>query len=234
MLYWVLKYVVVGPLIRLLLRPWVKGKANFLRRGPAILVSNHLSFSDSVVVWLAVPRRVTCTMKAEYFTTGGFLGRVMAWFFRSMGQVPIDRTGGTAGGAALDLGAEVLANGGLYGFYPEGTRTPDGRLYKGHTGAARLALRTGVPVLPLAMIDTDKMQPIGTALPNLRFRPGVIFGKPLDFSRYRGRDDDRALLRSVTHEIMQAIQALSGQEYIDVYASDVKAGRSAGSIIDGQ
>jgi len=222
-IYWFLKILIVGPLIRLIVRPWAKGLENVPEEGAAILASNHLSFSDSIIMPLAVPRRVTFPAKSEYFTTGGVKGRLMALFFKSIGQVPIDRSGGRAATAALDTAAEMLGNDELFGIYPEGTRSPDGRLYKGRTGVARLALRTGVPVIPLAMIDTDTMQPVGRLLPNLRVRPGVIFGPPLDFSRYQGMDNDRFILRSVTDEIMYAIMTLSGQEYVDVYATKAKA-----------
>lgn len=223
MIYWFLKILIVGPLIRLIVRPWAKGSENLPEEGPAILASNHLSFSDSIIMPLAVPRRVTFPAKSEYFTTGGVKGRLMALFFKSIGQVPIDRSGGRAATAALDTAADMLGNDELFGIYPEGTRSPDGRLYKGRTGVARLALRTGVPVIPIAMIDTDTMQPVGRLLPNLRVRPGVIFGRPLDFSRYEGMDNDRFILRSVTDEIMYAIMTLSGQEYVDVYATKAKA-----------
>jgi len=222
-IYWFLKILIVGPLIRLIVRPWAKGSENLPEEGPAILASNHLSFSDSIIMSLAVPRRVTFPAKSEYFTTGGVKGRLMALFFKSIGQVPIDRSGGRASVAALDTAAEMLQNDELFGIYPEGTRSPDGRLYKGRTGVARLALRTGVPVIPVAMIDTETMQPVGKLLPNLRVRPGVIFGAPLDFSRYEGMDNDRFILRSVTDEIMYAIMTLSGQEYVDVYATKAKA-----------
>ena len=227
MLYWLLKLLVAGPAIRAVVRPWSRGLHNLPESGPAILASNHLSFSDSIIMPLAVPRRVTFPAKAEYFTTKGIKGRLMALFFRSIGQVPMDRSGGRASAAALDTAAGMLAEGEFFGIYPEGTRSPDGRLYKGRTGVARLALRSGAPVIPVAMIDTDTMQPLGRLLPNLRVRPGVVFGEPIDFSRYQGMENDRFILRSVTDEIMYAIMTLSGQEYVDVYGSKAKADLAA-------
>ncbi len=220
--YWMLKIVIVGPILKLLMRPWSKGREHVPAKGPAIIASNHLSFSDSVIMPLAIPRRVTFPAKAEYFTTKGVFGWLMKMFFRSLGQVPMDRSGGRASAAALDTAVEILNKGELFGIYPEGTRSPDGRLYKGKTGVARLALRTGVPVIPVGMIGTDKSQPVGKVLPNLRVRPGVVFGPPLDFSRYVGKDNDRDVLRKVTDEVMYAIMTLSGQTYADVYAAKVK------------
>lgn len=222
MIYWILKMVVVGPLIKALMRPWARGREHVPGSGPAILASNHLSFSDSVIMPLAIRRRVTFPAKAEYFTTKGIGGFLMKLFFRSIGQVPMDRSGGRASAAALDTAVTILEQGELFGIYPEGTRSPDGRLYKGKTGVARLALRTGVPVIPVAMIDTEKSMPVGKVLPDLRVRPGVVFGPPLDFSRYEGRQNDREALRAVTDEIMFAIMTLSGQEYVDMYGARAK------------
>ncbi|GAA5037130.1 lysophospholipid acyltransferase family protein [Actinopolymorpha pittospori] len=221
MFYWFLKVFALGPLLKTVFRPWVEGLENVPREGPAILVSNHLSFSDSVWLPLVVPRRITFPAKIEYFIGTGIKGRLTALFFRGIGQVPIDRAGGRASQIALDAGLRILQRGDLFGIYPEGTRSPDGRLYKGKTGVARLALASGAPVLPVAMIGTDKMQPPGKALPKL-MRPGVRIGKPLDFSRYEGMEDDRFVLRSVTDEIMYELMELSGQEYVDIYAQRSK------------
>ncbi len=221
MFYWFLKRVLLGPLLWLVWRPWVEGLENIPERGAAIIASNHLSFSDSFFMPLVVPRRVTFAAKAEYFTGRGLKGRLTAWFFRGVGQVPIDRSGGKAADAALRTGLKILERGELFGIYPEGTRSPDGRLYRGRTGIARLALAAKVPVIPVAMIDTDKLQPPGRVLPRL-IRPGVRLGKPLDFSRYYGLEADRYVLRSVTDEIMYALMELSGQEYVDIYASKAK------------
>ena len=221
MLYWVMKYVLVGPWLRLLFRPWVQGLENIPEDGPAILASNHLSFSDSFFLPLMVKRRITFMAKSDYFTGRGIKGRLIAWFFAGAGQVPVDRTGGRAGEAALNTGLSILGEGDLLGIYPEGTRSPDGRLYRGKTGVARMALEAGVPVIPLAMIDTDRVQPPGKVLPRIG-RVGIRIGKPLDFSRYQGMEGDRFILRSVTDELMYELMELSGQEYVDVYAAKAK------------
>ncbi|UPO77934.1 lysophospholipid acyltransferase family protein [Arthrobacter sp. Helios] len=221
MFYWVMKTIFIGPVVNLLFRPWVKGMDNVPATGPAILVSNHLSFSDSIFLPLAVPRPVSFLAKSEYFTGKGLKGKLTAMFFRLTNQLPIDRSGGAASEAALRAGVKVLEGGNLLGIYPEGTRSPDGRLYRGKTGVAKMALQTGVPVIPVAMIGTDKVQPIGRRIPNIR-RIGIIVGEPLDFSRYAGLENDRFVQRSVTDEIMYELMRLSGQEYVDVYASTVK------------
>jgi 1-acyl-sn-glycerol-3-phosphate acyltransferase len=223
-----MKRIFLGPVVRTLFRPWVKGLDNIPSEGAAIIASNHLSFSDSIFMPLMVPRPVIFLAKSEYFTGTGLKGRLTALFFRLTNQLPMDRSGGAASAASLQAGMEVLTHGGLLGIYPEGTRSPDSRLYRGKVGVARLALQAGVPVIPVAMIGTDKVQPIGKRLPNIR-RIGMIFGKPLDFSRYEGMADDRLIQRSVTDEIMYELMRLSGQEYVDEYASVVKlrlAGKS--------
>lgn len=221
MFYWVLKMLVVGPIARLLFRPWVEGQEHIPESGPAIFASNHLSFSDSVFLPIVVPRRMTFLAKSDYFTGKGIKGRLTAAFFRGIGQLPIDRSGGKAGEAALSSGLRVLRRGQLLGIYPEGTRSPDGRLYRGRTGVARIALEAGVPVLPVAMIGTDKAQPTGKKVPKI-MRIGVRIGAPLDFSRYEGMEDDRFVLRAVTDEIMYELMRLSGQEYVDMYATSMK------------
>jgi 1-acyl-sn-glycerol-3-phosphate acyltransferase len=221
-LYWIMKYFVLGPPLRAAFRPWVEGLENIPERGPAILASNHLSFSDSFFLPLVVSRRITFLAKEEYFTGSGLKGKFSAGFFRGVGQIPINRSGGNASDGALDAGMGVLRHGGLFGIYPEGTRSPDGRLYRGRTGVARLALKAGVPVLPVAMIDTDRVQPPGHVVPRIA-RIGVRVGAPLDFSRYAGLEEDRFVLRSVTDELMYELMQLSGQEYVDVYASAAKA-----------
>ena len=221
MLYWTLKVVVLGPLLRLLFRPWVEGASNIPEDGAAIFASNHVSFSDSIFLPLVVGRRVTFPAKSDYFTGKGIKGRLTALFFRGVGQIPIDRSGGRASMAALEAGKSLLEKGELFGIYPEGTRSPDGRLYRGKTGVARLALETGAPVIPVAMIDTGVVQPPGQVVPKIG-RIGVRIGKPLDFSRYEGMSRDRYILRSVTDEIMYEILAMSEQEYVDVYADRMK------------
>jgi len=157
----------------------------------------------------------------EYFTGSGVKGRLTAWFFKGVGQIPIDRSGGRASEAAISSGLKVLRRDELFGIYPEGTRSPDGRLYKGKTGIARMALEAGCPVIPVAMIGTDKAQPTGQKLPKI-MRIGVRIGAPLDFSRYEGMENDRFVLRSITDEIMYELMLLSGQEYVDVYATSLK------------
>lgn len=221
MIYWVLKRIIIGPILNVLFRPWVKGMNNVPAEGPAILVSNHLSFSDSIFLPLAVPRPVVFLAKSEYFTGKGLKGWLTALFFKVTNQLPMDRSGGAASEAGLRAGMAVLQKGELLGIYPEGTRSPDGRLHRGKVGVAKLVLATGVPVIPVAMIGTDKVQPIGKRVPHIR-RIGIIVGEPMDFSRYKGMEDDRFIQRSVTDEVMYELMRLSGQEYVDVYASTVK------------
>ena len=222
MVYQFLKYVVLGPILRLLFRPWVEGIENVPPQGAAILASNHLSFSDSFFLPLMVSRRVTFLAKAEYFTGRGVKGWFSKLFFTSIGQVPIDRSGGRASEGALKKGLEILNKGDLLGLYPEGTRSPDGRLYRGKTGIARMALEAGVPVIPVAMINTFDIQPPGKVIPRI-MRVGIRIGEPLDFSRYQGLASDRFVLRSITDEIMYELMQLSGQEYVDTYATKAKA-----------
>src|SRR4051794_2356021 len=216
-----MKTVVLGPILRLIFRPWVTGLENVPAEGAAILASNHLSFSDSIFLPLLLDRKVTFLAKADYFTGRGPKGRATAMFFRLADQLPIDRGGGRASEAALNTGLKVLRRGDLLGIYPEGTRSPDGRLYRGKTGVARMALEAGVPVIPVVMVGTDKAQPIGRKLPKI-IRIGVKIGEPLDFSRYEGMEGDRFVLRSITDEIMYELMQLSGQEYVDVYAASMK------------
>ena len=225
-----MKTFVLGPVLKLLFRPWVKGLDNVPAEGAAILASNHLSFSDSIFMPVMVPRPVVFLAKSEYFTGTGIKGRLTAAFFRLTNQLPMDRSGGAASAQSLNAGMDVLKKGSLLGIYPEGTRSPDGRLYRGKVGVARLALQARVPVIPVAMIGTDKVQPIGKRVPNIR-RIGMIFGEPLDFSRYYGMEDDRLIQRSVTDEIMYELMRLSGQEYVDEYAAVVKL-RLAGKAQD--
>ncbi len=221
MFYWLLKTVLLGPLLRMVFRPWVHGIEHVPEAGGVIFASNHLSFSDSIFLPLVLERKVTFLAKADYFTGRGPKGRLTAAFFRLADQLPVDRSGGRASEAALRTGLRVLRRGDILGIYPEGTRSPDGRLYRGKTGVARMALEAGVPVIPVAMIDTDKAQPIGRTIPTV-MRVGVRIGAPLDFSRYEGMEDDRFVLRSITDEIMYELMQLSGQEYVDVYAADMK------------
>jgi 1-acyl-sn-glycerol-3-phosphate acyltransferase len=222
MTYFFLKTFVLGPLLRVLFRPWIRGIENVPTSGAAILASNHLSFSDSIFLPLMLRRPVTFLAKSDYFTGKGLKGALSRWFFTATGQLPIDRSGGKASEASLNTGLQVLAGGNLLGIYPEGTRSPDGKLYRGRTGIARMVLEAKVPVIPVAMIDTEKVQPIGQKLPKIR-RIGVNIGAPLDFSRFEGMEGDRIVLRAVTDEIMYELQKLSGQVYDDVYATSVKS-----------
>jgi 1-acyl-sn-glycerol-3-phosphate acyltransferase len=219
--YWLLKGILVGPILRAVFRPWIRGEENIPAEGAAILASNHLSFSDSIFLPLMLRRRVTFLAKMDYFTGRGIKGRLKAGFFKGVGQLPLDRSGGSTSNAALETGLRLLRAGNLLGIYPEGTRSPDSRLYRGKTGVARMALEAKVPVIPVAMIGTDKVQPIGRIVPHLG-RVGIIIGRPLDFSRYEGMQDDRYVLRSITDEIMYELMELSGQEYTDIYATTMK------------
>ncbi|MEY4409586.1 MAG: hypothetical protein RLZ99_59 [Actinomycetota bacterium] len=221
MAYFIIKNFILGPILQILFRPWVKGSKNVPNAGGAILASNHLSFSDSIFLPLKVRRPVTFLAKSDYFTGKGVKGALIRWFFKATGQLPIDRSGGKASEDSLNTGLGVLERGLLLGIYPEGTRSPDAKLYRGRTGIARMVLEAKVPVIPVAMIDTEKVQPIGSKYPKIR-RVGVVIGEPLDFSRFAGMEGERAVLRAVTDQIVYNIMQLSNQEYEDVYASTVK------------
>jgi len=210
-------HTALPPVISAVYRPWTEGLEHIPKRGPAILASNHLSFLDHFFLPAYVQRPIFFLGKSDYFS---------GWkrhFFEGVGVMPVARQGGDAGEASLAKGQEILDSGRLLGIYPEGTRSPDGRLYRGKTGPVRLALRTGAPVLPVAMIGMFEVLPPGAKLPKIR-RVGVRIGQPLDFSRYRGRDTDRFVLRSATDELMYELMILSGQEYVDEYAAKVKSG----------
>src|SRR5258706_1353513 len=226
MFYWVVK-AVLAPILRVLFRPWAEGAEHVPRTGPAILASNHLSFSDHFFAPLPLPRKVVFLAKSEYFTGRGIKGLFSKAFFSGVGPIPVDTSGDVVSERALTTGLRVLASGQLLGIYPEGTRTPDGRLFRGKTGVARLALEARVPVIPCAMIGGFEFQPPGRITPRLRVRPGVRFGKPLDFSRYYGMENDKLVLRAVTDEIIYEIMELSGQEYVDEYAAGHKARQHA-------
>lgn len=221
MTYFFLKNFVLGPILSILFRPWVRGAENIPKQGAAILASNHLSFVDSIFLPLKVRRPVTFLAKSDYFTGKGVKGALIRWFFKSTGQLPIDRSGGKASEDSLNTGLGVLERGLLLGIYPEGTRSPTAKLYRGRTGIARMALEAKVPVVPVAMIDTEKVQPIGSKYPKIH-RVGVVIGEPLDFSRFAGMEGDRAVLRAVADQIIYRIHRLSNQEYEDVYASTVR------------
>ena len=221
MFYWFLKFIALGPVLKLVFRPHADGVENVPTEGPAILASNHLSYADWLFMPLVVPRKVSFVAKAEYFTSPGIKGWLQKTFFSGTGNIPIDRAGADAAAGALLSAKRVLGQGELFGIYPEGTRSHDGRLYRGKTGIARLALETGVPVIPVAVVGTDVVAPPGKKFGRWT-RPHVRFGKPLDFSRYAGLENDRFILRSITDEIMYEIMRLSGQEYVDMYATRAK------------
>lgn len=223
MWYVLFKYVFFAPVVRFLFRARIEGEENIPRTGGAILASNHLSAGDTYVLPAMIARRLTFPAKAELFKGNRGIGsKVVAWFLRAIGQVPLDRSGGRASLDGLGPVLEVLAEGGLVGIYPEGTRSPDGRLYKGKTGVARMALAAGVPVVPVAMFDTDVVK-TRLGIPWIR-RPRIVVGKPLDFSAYTSLVNDRATLRWVTDEVMNEIMKISGQTYVEGYGTSVKSG----------
>ena len=205
---------VLTPIIRLLVRVRVEGREHVPRRGAVILAANHRSFLDSIFIPLVVHRRVTFVAKAEYFDDPK-----SAWFFRSVGQIPIRREGGSASQRALASATEVLQNGKVFGIYPEGTRTRDGLLHRGHTGVARLAIANNVPVVPVGLIGSDEVQPVDARMPKLFRHVTIRFGEPIDPQRYAAQGDERPALRELTDEVMYEICALSGYEYVDTYST---------------
>lgn len=221
MLYNFVKYIILGPWVRILYRPRVLNKKFVPKVGAAILASNHVSFSDSIFLPLVVRRRITFLAKSEYFTSPGIKGFISKMFFSGVGQVPIDRSGGRAAEAAINTALGILGRGELLGIYPEGTRSPDGRLYRGRTGMARMAIEAGVPVVPVAMIGTYEIQPTGQVFPKLG-KITIAFGEPIDLSEFKDRVRDPAALREATNRVMMALQQLSGQEYVDIYATKAK------------
>ncbi|MCI3934854.1 lysophospholipid acyltransferase family protein [Streptomyces sp. AN091965] len=226
MFYAVFRCVVLIPLLRWLFRPRIEGLVNVPARGAAIVAGNHQSFCDQFLLGVTLRRRINFLAKQEYFTGKGLRGRLAAAFFRGIGAIPVDRSGNGAGQAAVEAGLDVLDRGGLLGIFPEGTRSHDGRLYKGRVGVAAMALRSGAPVIPCAMIGTFEAQPAGRRVPSV-VPITLRFGRPLDFSKYAGMEDQRAALRAATDEIMYAILELSGQEYVDTYAVEAKAAAQA-------
>lgn len=207
---------IVGAVARGVYRPTVIDAAKVPSSGPVILAPNHLAVLDSFIVPLVLARPVAFLAKAEYFQGNGLAARVRRWFFTSIDAIPVERGRGRAAQVAIQEAERVLLEGGAFGIHPEGTRSPDGRLYRGRTGVARLTLSTGAPVVPVALSGTDKLQPSGAKLP--RPHPTTVrFGDPLDFSRYHGMDGSLPVLRSITDEIMYAIAELSDQEYVDKY-----------------
>ena len=222
----------VGPALEILYQPWIRGEENIPVEGAAILASNHLAVIDSFFLPLLVDREVAFIGKSDYFTGKGAKGWVVKNFMTAVGTIPVDRSGGQASQAALQAGIDRLNSGELFGIYPEGTRSPDGRLYRGKTGVARIALATGAPVIPVAMIGSNLAQPIGQAIPSTRHRVGIVVGEPLNFSRYKGLENDRFVLRSITDEIMYSLMSLSGQEYVaDVKKAMDAEKRSADEVV---
>ncbi|MCW2514903.1 MAG: phospholipid/glycerol acyltransferase [Mycobacterium sp.] len=228
MWYWLFKYIFMGPVLTLLGRPKVQGLEHVPDSGAVILASNHLAVADSFYLPLVVKRRITFLAKAEYFTGTGLKGWFQRWFYTAAGQVPIDRTDADSARAALTTAQRIVSQGKLLGMYPEGTRSPDARLYKGKTGLARLALETGVPVIPVAMVGTDVVNPPGSKMWHFG-RVEVRFGKPMDFTRFEGLAGNRFIERAVIDEVMYELMQLSGQEYVDLYAADVKEALESGA-----
>jgi 1-acyl-sn-glycerol-3-phosphate acyltransferase len=217
------KYLIFVPLVRWGFRATVVGAQNIPDAGGVILASNHLAAGDTYITPALIRRQVTFPAKAELFRGDRGLGsKIVAWFLKAIRQVPLDRSGGRVSLAGLEPVLEALEQGRVVGIYPEGTRSPDGRLYKGHTGVARMVLAAGVPVVPVAVFDTQTVKG-WFGIPWVR-RPRVVIGEPLDFTGYATLVDDRDALRWVTDEVMAAVQGLSGQTYVDAYATSVKRG----------
>ena len=215
--YKTMKHVVLGPPLRGIYRPRARGVENIPENGGVILAANHLSFVDSLFMPLMAPRDVVYLGKADYFESWR-----TAWFFRAVNVIPVRREGGSAGEAAILAGIRALREGRVAGIYPEGTRSPDGHLYRGKTGVARMALEAQAPVIPVGIFGTPEIMPLEAKMLRLKGRPLVEFGKPLSFDRFYDRPSDRFVLRSVTDEIMYEIMMITGQEYVDEYASKVK------------
>ncbi|MEJ6014261.1 lysophospholipid acyltransferase family protein [Corynebacterium sp. H127] len=229
--YWLFKNVFVGPFLRVYNRPTIIGAENIPATGGALLVSNHQAVMDSFYLPLLCPRQITFPAKKEYFTGTGVKGKLQRWFFTSVGQIPIDRSSGDAAQSAMDAGEAVIKRGDVLCIYPEGTRSPDGRLYRGKTGMARIAMATKAPIIPVAMLGTRKANPIGSWIPRPT-RVGIVIGAPIDpmqFAAERGLDaNEYSTQRELTDHVMHVLAELSGQTYVDVYAADVKKSLEAG------
>ena len=221
MLYWFFVKV-FGPIARRRLGPTAKGLENIPRKGGAIIAANHLAVIDDALIPITCPRMVHFMGKAEYFEGKGIKGKFKKWWFTSVGVFPVDRSGGNKSLGALEHAREIIEDGHLFGIHIEGTRSPDGRLYKGHTGVARLALETGCPIVPTALIGSDKLQPIGTTIPR-KGRTQVIYGKPIHVEKKAADEITHDDLRALTDHLTAEIQKLSGQEYVPEYAQKVKA-----------
>jgi 1-acyl-sn-glycerol-3-phosphate acyltransferase len=221
MWYWVFKYLTLGPAIRLLGRPRIEGRDRLPGTGPAILASNHQAIADSLYLPLMVPRKVLFVTKLDAFSTSGVWGAITRWICTVAGQIPIDRSNSRAARAALDTSERLLGEGNVLGIYPEGTRSPDGRVYKGKTGVVRIAATSGAPVVPVGIVGTRDVNPIGSAI--WRFgKVRVVLGEPMDFSDLRGQLNDARALRKAADELMHAIAELAGKEYVDVYAETLR------------
>jgi 1-acyl-sn-glycerol-3-phosphate acyltransferase len=213
---YVIGKLTVGNGLRRLWRPTVEGLENVPATGGAILAGNHLSVADELLLGAVVPRHLAFWAKSDYFTGTGFRGWLTRSVLGGLGAIPVERAGGRAALSAFDAGIPALKAGDLVAIYPEGTRSPDGRLYRGRTGVARLALAAGVPIIPVGVLGTDKIQPIGARMPRLvRGDITIRFGKPMDLA---GRSDDRTSQRKITDELMSEIQKLTGQVYVARYA----------------
>lgn len=227
MFYWLMKHWVIGPILMTVFRPWTTGLEHIPRTGAIIVVCNHVSLVDSLFLPLVIDRQMAFLAKSEYFTGRGLKGWLIRFFMTSAGQLPIDRSGGKASEASLNAGLKILAEEKVLAIYPEGTRSPDGRMYRGRTGVARMILEAGTPVIPAAVIGTEKVMPLGSRFPKVH-RVGVAIGEPLDFSRFAGMESDRYVLRSITDEIIYEMNKLSQQEYVDVYASTIRKNQDSG------
>lgn len=229
--YWAFKNVLFGPALRVWNRPWAKGMDNIPKEGPAIVISNHQAVMDSFYFPLMCPREVTFLAKNEYFTTPGITGAIQKWFFHAVGQHPVDRSAENASDALVKAASDILGRGGLFGIYPEGTRSPDGRIYKGRTGMARVAMKTNELVVPVAMLGTRKANPIGTWIPR-PMRVGMEVGKPIrphEWAKERGlKPEEHSTARAFTDYVMHLLSDMTGEPYVDVYASEVKKSLAAG------
>ncbi|MDR1034231.1 MAG: 1-acyl-sn-glycerol-3-phosphate acyltransferase [Bifidobacteriaceae bacterium] len=215
-MYWFLK-ILLTPVAFFYFRPFAEGVGNIPRKGACIAASNHVAAIDSLIFPLLAPRKIYFMGKDAYFTAPGVKGRIAAWFFRSVGVFPVDRAGGSASDSALQTSLKILREGHVFGLYPEGTRSQDGRLYKAHTGVARIALQAKVPIIPVAMIDTNKAQKIGQTMPK-PISCGAKIGKPIKLDAYYGKEVTHEMLREISDNVMREIQKLSEQEYVDEYA----------------
>ncbi|WP_280455895.1 lysophospholipid acyltransferase family protein [Nocardia brasiliensis] len=214
MWYWLFKYVLLGPVLRVLGRPEIEGLDQVPRTGPVIIAANHLAVIDSLYLALVLPRRATFLAKQEYFTGTGLRGRFQRWFFSVSGQVPVNPTGGSAAADALAAATRILESGGVWAIHPEGTRSPDGRIYRGRTGTLRVAMATGAPVIPVVLSGTDRVNPRGTRLPRFG-KVRISFGAP----RYYLPADQHRAARTATDELMREMAARSGRHYVDRYAA---------------